>query len=235
MAATGCSAGRGTGVSEAPRVLLYALIAGLSPLAFLSTLAVLGSGRGRVNGGAFGTGFLLTQSTVLVVAVLVGSAATPDRERSHPDLMAILELTVGLALLALAWRLRVSRVQRTESRSKALLVKLRGLRPATAFAVGGLLGVGGVKRLTITLLAGATIAAAGLDPGEELGLGILYVLVATLLVWVPLGVSFIAGRRADAMNERAEAWLIANEQRATVLSTLIFGLLVSGDALARLA
>jgi hypothetical protein len=224
-------------VSETPRVLLYALVAGLSPLALLSTLAVLGSGRGRTNGSAFGVGFLLSQSAVLLIATLVGSAATPDPERSHQTLAAVLELAVGVALLALAWRARNPRVSQPtsgESRTKALLARLRGLKPATAFMVGALLGVGGVKRLTITLLTGATIAVAGLIPAEEAGLGVLYVLIAGLLVWLPVAVYLIAGKRADELTDRTETWLMANQQRATLLSMLVFGLLVSSDALVRL-
>jgi cytochrome c biogenesis protein CcdA len=225
-------------VSEtAPRILLYALVAGLSPLALLSTLAVLGSGRRRANGSAFGFAFLLAQSTVLLIAILVGSAATPDRERHHETLAAALELALGLALLALAWRARRPRVPQQpsgESRTKALLAKLRGLRPATAFSVGALLGVGGVKRLTITLFSGATIAVAALTRADEATLGILYVLIASLLVWLPVAVYLIAGKRADELTESTEAWLIANRLRATLLSTLVFGLLLTGDALARL-
>ena len=224
-------------MSETPRVILYALVAGLSPLALLSVLAVLGSGRGRANGSAFGLAFLLTQSTVLLIAVLVGSAATPDRDRSHETLAAALELALGLALLALAWRARSPRGSQApsgESRTKALLARLRGLRPTTAFSVGALLGVGGVKRLTITLLTGATIAVAALTRADEVALGILYVLIASLLVWVPVAVYLVAGRRADELTESAEAWLMANQQRATFLSTLVFGLFLSGDALVRL-
>ncbi len=220
-----------------PRILLYALVAGLSPLALLATLAVLGSGRGRANGSAFGVGFLISQSAVLLIAILVGSAATPNRERGHETFAALLELALGLALLAFAWRGRRPRAPRQrsgESRTKALLARLRGLRPATAFSVGALLGVGGVKRLTITLFAGATIAVAALIPAEEVGLGVLYVLVASLLVWLPVAVYLVAGKRADDLAESTEAWLAANQQRATFVSTLVFGLLLSGDALVRL-
>jgi Sap, sulfolipid-1-addressing protein len=224
-------------VSEAPRILVYALVAGLSPLALLSVLAVLGSGRGRVNGSAFAVAFLVTQSTVLLIAVLVGSAAAPDQERHHETAAAALELVLGLALLALAWnarRPRVSQLPSGESRTEALLARLRGLRPATALSVGALLGVGGVKRLTITLIAGATIAVAALTRAEELALGVVYVVVASVLVWLPVGVYLVAGERADELTERTEALLMANEQRATLLSTLVFGLLLTGDAIVRL-
>lgn len=223
-------------MSEAGRILLYALVAGLSPLALLSTLAVLGSGRGRANGFAFGSGFLLAQSTVLVVTVVaVGSAAAPNRDSSHEDLVAALVLVLGLGLLAVAWRHRRAPSEpAVESRTQKLLARLGGLRPVTAFLVGVLLGVGGVKRLTITLLAGATIAVAGLKPAEEVGLIILYVLIASLLVWLPVGVYLVAGRRADEWAARAQASLVENEQRATFISTLVFGVLLCGDAIVRL-
>ncbi|MGH3035940.1 MAG: GAP family protein [Gaiellaceae bacterium] len=224
-------------MSETPRILLYALVAGLSPLALLSTLAVLGSGRGRTNGSAFGLAFLLAQSTVLLIAILVGSASTPDRERAHQTLAASLELTLGAGLLVLAMRGRRPRSPRQgsgESRTSALLARLRGLRPATAVSFGALLGVGGVKRLTITLLAGATIAVAGLIPAEDAGLAVLYVLVAGLLVWVPVAVYLIAGSRADELAETTEAWLVTNQQQAMFVSTLVFGLFLVLDALVRL-
>jgi Sap, sulfolipid-1-addressing protein len=225
-------------VSEtAPRILLYALVAGLSPLALLSTLAVLGSGRGRANGSAFGLAFLVTQSTVLLIAVLVGSAATPNRDERHETLAGLLEFALGAALLALAWRARRSRPSREpsgESRTMGLIARLRGLRPSRALSVGALLGVGGLKRLTITLFTGATIAVAPLTPAEEVTLGIVYVLIASLLVWLPVAVYLIAGERADELTVSTETWLVENQQRATVLSTLVFGLLLSADALFRL-
>ena len=121
------------------------------------------------------------------------------------------------------------------SRTKAILARLGHLRPATAFSMGCLLGVGGVKRLTITLFAGATIAVAGLIPAEEAALGALYVVIASVLVWLPIGVYLIAGRRADAWTESTQAWLIANEQRITAVVTLVFGALLIGHALLRLA
>lgn len=220
-------------MDETTQILLYALVAGLSPLALLATLAALGSGRGRVNGFLFGIGFLLTQTTVLVLAIVLGSAATPNRERGHPTLAAALELVLGVALLFFASRLRLrSGPQDPEtSRTKALLARLGHLHPATAFSAGALLGVGGVKRLTITLFAGASIALAGLIPAEQAGLGALYVVIASVLVWVPVGIYLVAGLRADVWTERTVAWLIANEQRITAVSTAVFGLLLIGHAL----
>ena len=219
-------------------ILLYALVAGLSPLALLATLAALGTGRGRATGSAFAVGFLLTQSVVLFVAVILGSAATPDRERSHETLAAVLELVLGIALLAFAAHGRLSdrpAERARESRTAALLARLGNLRPATALSVGSLLGVGGVKRLTITLFAGATIAVASFNRAQETALGVAYVAIASLLVWLPVAVYLVSGRRADAWTEATRGWLIANEQRLTEVSTVFFGVLLIAHSLVLLA
>lgn len=100
--------------------------------------------------------------------------------------------------------------------------------------MGTLLGVGGAKRLTITIVAGATVGIGGLIPVEALALGLLYVAVASALVWVPVGVYLVAGGRADRWMARAGDRLTANERRLTFVSTLLFGFLLTSDALLRL-
>jgi threonine/homoserine/homoserine lactone efflux protein len=219
----------------ASRILLFAFVAAASPVALLATLAVLTSRRGRANGIAYVAGFLAGQSIAFLTALLIGSAATEDREGNN-ELAALLELAFGLLLLALAWpqRRRGSDVPGGSTRMKAMLDRLRGLRPGTAFTVGTLLGIGGVKRLSITVVAGATVGFAGLLPVEDLVLGVLYVLVAGVLVWVPVGVYLVAGARADRWMEAAEEWITANERRITFFSTVFFGFLLTSDALVRL-
>jgi threonine/homoserine/homoserine lactone efflux protein len=221
----------------ASRVLLFAVVAAASPVALLATLAVLTSRRGRANGAAFVSGFVVGQAVAFLAAVLVGSAATVDGPRGNEELAAGLELAFGLGLLALAWpeRRRAGRASSGgPSRTERLLARLKRLRPATAFSVGTLLGVGGVKRLSITIVAGATVGIAGLLPVEELLLGALYLLIAAVLVWLPVGVYLVAGDHADRWMSESEAWLLANERRLTFFSTLFFGFLLVSDALFRL-
>ena len=218
------------------RILLFGLLAGVSPIAIVSTLAVLTSRRGRTNGIVFATGFMLGQTAAFLAAYLVGSAATADREENE-QLAAALELAFGAALLVIAWPQR--RHRRVEaaggpSRTKALLGRLRGLRPGTAFTFGALLGVGGVKRLTVTIVAGATVGIASLAPAEEVALAVLYLLVGGVLVWLPVGVYVVAGARADEWMAAAEEWLTTNERRLGFFSTLVFGVLLTSDALYRL-
>lgn len=221
----------------ASRILLFAVVAAASPVALLATLGVLTSRRGRANGMAFVAGFVLGQAAAFLAAFLVGSAATTDRPGDRGELGAGLELAFGIGLLALAWPERQHRAPPAGARSSKtdrLLGRLRGLRPGTAFSVGALLGVGGAKRLTITIVAGATVGLAGLPPVQDAVLGALYVTIAAVLAWAPVAVYVVAGERADRWLEAAEAWLSANERRLTFFSTLFFGFLLTSDALFRL-
>ena len=217
------------------RVLVFALVAGLSPIAIVSTLAVLTSRRGRTNGLAFVTGFMLAQSAIFLAAFFVGSAATTDQE-GNEHLAAGLELAFGVALLAIAWPQRGNRKTGPDgggARTKALLERLRGLRPVTAFSFGAMLGVG-VKLLKLSIVAGGTVGVAGLLLVEEVALGLLYLLVAGLLVWIPVGVYVVAGAQADDWMAAAEDWLLAHERRLGFFSSVIFGLLLVSDGLFRL-
>jgi threonine/homoserine/homoserine lactone efflux protein len=218
------------------RILLFALVAGVSPIAIVSTLVVLTSRRGRANGLAFAGGFLVGQAAAFAAAYFVGSAATTNTE-GNERFAAVLELAFGIFLLALAWPQRrrpEARVVGGHSRTRALLDRLRGLRPETAFSAGTLVGVGGVKRLSITIVAGATVGIADLSPLEDLAAAVLYVGVAGLLVWLPVAVYALAGAQAEEWIAGAEHWLTANERRVMFLSTVLFGLLLTSDALVRL-
>lgn len=215
------------------RILLLALVAGASPIAIVATLAVLTSRRGRTNGIAYLTGFGLGQAIAFVIAYAVGSVASGHGDRRGAGLV---ELLLGAGLLAIAWRQRRPRAPAASSgpsRTDAVLRRLQGLRPGTAFAVGALLGFGGFKRLSITLVAGATVASADLPGVQSLALAVVYILVSGLLVWFPVVVYVIAGADADALMMSARRWVAANDQRLTLYSTTVFGVLLIGDALLR--
>jgi hypothetical protein len=224
-------------VSDVATVLLYALVAAASPLTFAAMLVVLRSGNGRVNGIAFAVGFLVGQSCTCLVAVGIGSLATPGHGHGHDTATAVLALALGALLLVVAWRLRgPSPEQQSQSppRASALLSRLARLRPLTALSIGTLLGIGGPKRLTITVLVATTISLGGFGLAEQLALVELYVVVASVLVWAPAVAYVIGGERAGDLMARAEAWLAAHQRPLAFGSMLVLGVLLVGEGLVRL-
>ncbi len=207
----------------------------MSPVTLLATLAVLSSGRGRVNGLVYLTGFLIGQAGAFLVAFFVGSTWVTGHEGGRLALDA-LELALGLLLLGAARATRrqpASGDTRGLARVSALLGKLRDLSPTTAFPAGAALGVG-TKRFVITVVAAAGLAASGLDGAEQTGLSILYVVLATVLVWLPVGLYLIAGSRADGLVEHSQGEIEANWRPISFWLSLVFGLAICADALAKI-
>jgi hypothetical protein len=219
-------------VSETGYVVLYGIVAAFSPTVLLATLVVLGSGRGRLNGLVFLIAFLLGQSLAYLVAFLIGSAITFG-DNVAGNVTAALEVVGGIALVAIAWQRREEPLEKVEStpRSQTLLARLSHVRPAVSFGVGMPLGVG-VKRLVITFLAAATVASADLGDGEDLALGLLYIAIASVVVWCPVLVYLILGSRSDSLVAASKEWITANERRLLVGSAFALGLFLILDGIA---
>ena len=215
--------------------MFYALVAAASPLALTSTLVVLRSGRGRLNGFIFAAAFLLGGGVVWLILLSLGAVTSLDEGDRHGA--AIFELAFGLLLLGAAWRVRRGFAPQRGAgggRTRALLARLERLTPAAAFPVGALLGIGGPKRLVIAIVAATTVSVAGLTTGEEIGLAVLYVLVAALLVWVPVAMYLVAGKRAAGRLVKAQEWLRSNQRAIAIYSLLVLGSVLVVEALVEL-
>jgi threonine/homoserine/homoserine lactone efflux protein len=219
-------------------VLLFALVAATSPLALASVLVVLTSGRGRLNGSAFAIGFVAGQAAFCALAVAIGSLSFPQRDQ-HPTLQGGLEIAVGASLLVAAVYLRrrlrsPHPLRPPNARAEAFRHRLSTLRPATALGTGTVLGVGGPKRLGITLVVVATITSAGLSRAREVALATTYVIVGTALVWVPVLLYVLFGRRASEWLTNAQHWISAHKDPLTFYPSVVLGLVLVGDGIVQI-
>jgi Sap, sulfolipid-1-addressing protein len=211
------------------QVLLYGLLAGLSPLAFTATLAVMSTGRLKALG--FGAGFVVAQALTCSVLVIIGVAATGSNRNGYPGLQATLEILLALALIGLALRIRRSpstaKKERSSARTQALLDRVGRLHFLTTVVAGFLLGIGGPKRLVLTALAATSIVTAGVGDAGEGVLVVGYVVVATALVWGPVILFEILGQRAVTLMQEGQDEVVRRQPQVTVYALLILaGLLV---------
>ena len=218
-------------LSAAAHLIPYAVLATLSPLGFAATITVMRTGRLKAIG--FALGVVLGQLLACAVLVAVGAIATPDRSQSHQTVEGLLE--IGLAIVLLSYASVVHRRPETarrpsNGRSKAALERLQRVHVVTASVVGLLFGIGGPKRLVLTALASASIAASGITGSNEAALIVWYGLLATLLVWLPVLSYLLLGDRAVATLDAAVEWLARHRRPATVYVLVVVGvaLLVNG-------
>ena len=220
------------------QVVLYGLLAGLSALAFAATLAVMPGGRLKTLG--FGIAFVGAQALTCAVFVTIGVAAAGSGTKSHSGVRAALALTLAAALIVLALRVRhtppntnrhPSPNKRSGARTQAVLERLGRLHFVTTFVAGLLLGLGGPKRLVVTSLAATTIAAAGVGNADETVLIVVYITLATALVWGPTVVFLLFGKQVIALMEGAEGEVARRQPHITVYGLLVLAALLILDAL----
>jgi flagellar biosynthesis protein FliQ len=224
-------------IHTAWRVFLYALVAATSPLALTSTLFVLRTGRPRINGLLYAGAFLFTQTLVLLLALALGVASVTHGDE-HQGLEVAVSLGFGGLLLFAAFYLRAHprahTVKTGPNRATAVLGRIKHVSPGQALGVGAALGIGGPKRITVTLLVAGAIAASGLPFGRSATVAIEYIVIGTVLVWLPVVLYVIAGKRAEEWIAAAQAWASAHEQTLTFYPALVVGLVLVVDGVIQL-
>jgi hypothetical protein len=224
-------------IHTAWRVFLYALVAATSPLALTSTLFVLRSGRPRINGLLYAGAFVFTQTLVLLLALALGVASVTHGDE-HQGLEYGFTMFFGVLLVVAAFYLRAHpHAHATKSgpnKATAVLGRIKHLSPGQALGVGAALGIGGPKRITVTLLVAGAIAASGLPFGRSATVAIEYIVIGTVLVWLPVVLYVIAGKRAEDWIAAAQAWASAREQTLTFYPALVVGLVLVVDGVLQL-
>lgn len=224
-------------VHTAWRVFLYGLVAATSPLALTTTLVVLRSGRGRINGILYAVSFLVASSLVLLAVVAVGVATSFTRD-GHPTFQAVLAVAFGVALLYAAWYVRhhpharhtaAPATPRRPNRLVEMTNRIQHLGPLQAIGVGVAFGIGGPKRFGITVLVAGTITAAGMGTGAGIVIGAGYIVVGTVLVWLPVAMYVVAGHLAEQWIAAAQQWVTERQDALTFWPSLVVGLVLVLD------
>lgn len=199
------------------QLLLYALLAAFSPLALAATMTAIQAGRRQALG--LSVGFVAGQLATCALFVILDFAAVGSSRRTYPGIRAPLALALAVVLVWLASRVRRGPPpagEDSKSRAHAMLGRLSRLGYLTTLAVGLLLGIGGPKRLVLTALAAALIATSGARNSAEAELVVVYVALATALVWAPVAFYVVRGEKAVALMKAAQETTARHQPAVTI-------------------
>lgn len=165
-------------------LLPLAVAVAISPIPIIAVVIILGTPRSRVNGPAFGLGWVggLTAVTTVVLVLTSGSGAD-DPGSSAATGTNWVQVALGVVLLVLAarqWRGRPGPGEQAEL--PGWMEKVDHFGPAASAGAGVVLSAANPKNLLLAVSAGAAVGQAGLSGAEDAVALAAFVMIGSLTV-----------------------------------------------------
>ncbi len=217
-------------------VLSFGLGVALSPLPIIAVVLMLATPKGRTNGPAFLTGWVLGIAVLGTIVLLIASGASASENGSPATWISIVKIILGILLWLLAvrqWRGRPRGGR--EPQLPAWMKKIDTFTPFKSAGMGALLSAVSPKNLLLVVGAAAAIAQTGANAvGQAVAL-IVFIVLATLGVGAPVAIYFLTGDRATRILDELHDWMVRENVTMIAVICLIIGAKLIGDAITTLA
>ena len=219
----------GSAISE---VLPFAIGVAISPVSIIAVILVLFSAKARVNGLVFTAGWVVGVALVSTVIYLLADAGDVGSGGSASDTSYWLKLVGGILLVLLAFRDWRKRSVKDEAVDQPKWMSaIDTLTPVKTGGLAFLLAVANPKNLALSLAAGASLAQAGASGGEAAVGLIVFVVVASVAIIVPVVAYLVGGERAADELEGWKTWLSMNNTAMMAVLFLVFGVVLFSQGL----
>lgn len=211
-------------------VLSEAVGVAISPIPIIAVVLLLSSARGRSTSLGFLIGWLVGLGVVGVVVLLLADPTGASTDQGPATWVGWLVLVLGVLAVLIGFRSWAGRPRGDEEPPMpkwmaAIDTFTFGRSAAIGFALAAL----NPKNLTLTLAAAAAIATAGLSGAEPYIVLLVFVLIGTLGLAIPIGIYFLGGDKATETLAELRHWLaIHNAAIMAVLMVVIGAKLVGG-------
>jgi threonine/homoserine/homoserine lactone efflux protein len=219
----------GRAISE---VLPFAIGVTISPVPVIAVILVLFSARARVNGLVFLLGWSAGVAIVSVVVYLIADAGDVGTDHDASDTSYWIKLVLGVVLVVLAvrdWRKRPAPGEAPAA--PKWMNAIDTLTPVKAGGLAVLLSGVNPKNLALSLAAGASLAQANVSSGQATTGLIVFVLIASASIAVPVVSYLVGGERAARMLDGWRTWLSAHTTAVMAVLFLVFGVVLFSQGL----
>jgi hypothetical protein len=217
-------------------VLPLALGIAASPISIIAVILMLFSARARPNGVAFLVGWVLALTVVGAIALVLAEAGRVGSDDSSSNVAALLKGLLGVLFLLLAvrqWRSRPAEGE--QAPMPKWMAAIDSFTTGRSLAVAALLAGVNPKNLALTVGAGLAIAQAGATGASAVVALIVFVVVASLSVAVPVVYYLAAGEGAKQTLDGWRSWLMANDSTVMTVLFVVLGFVLIGQAVSALS
>ncbi|MDR3685853.1 MAG: GAP family protein [Coriobacteriia bacterium] len=221
--------------TEIARVLPFALGVAASPVPIVGVLVILLGQRGRVGSVVFAAAWVLGNALAIGIAVVFAGHIRQPRAQLDLPYEGAIFLLLGIGLVAGAWLSRRGRkLSEKESRAPDWVKAVDSLSPAGGALVALSNAVTSPKNLALALGCGAAIRSMSPFFATDTTLALVYVVVASITVVVPVVVYFVMGEKAQAALAGWKAYVTARSASVMEVTVFVFGVALAVKGLINL-
>lgn len=218
-------------------ILTPAVGVALSPIPIVAVILMLFSAKAKTNGPAFVGGWIAGILVIEALVLIFADPANVSGENGNPSTTAsVIQLVLGILLLLLAvkqWRGRPKGDE--EPKMPKWMATIDKTTPIMAVGLGAFLSGINPKNLIFNLSAGTSIVSSNASTGGQIATVIIYALLATLSVGVPVIWYLAAPDSASKALEKARVWLVHNNAIVMAVLFLLIGVNIIGKGISGLA
>ena len=196
-------------------VVPLGLVVAASPFPIIPAILLLFTPRATATTLGFIAGWVIGIVAATTLFVLVATGI--EMREGPPTWASWARILLGLVLVVLGVRQWSQRHARSEI--PAWMESIDGLTPATALRLGLLLSAANPKIVLLAAAAGLAIGAAELGSTESAVAIVVFTVIASCTVVLPLVLNTVFGERILRPLTRVRDWL--QENNATVMSIVV--------------
>lgn len=207
----------------------------LSPIPIIAVVLMLTSEKARVNGPVFVLGWLVGLGIVGAIVLAVAGPGGASKSGSPAPWVSWVKIVLGVLLLLIAARQFRSRPRGDEEpHMPTWMTTIDKTTPIAAFGLAAALSGANPKNLLLAVGGAAAIAQTGIPGGQQALAYLVFAVIATLGVAIPVGIYFALGERSQKLLGGLKDWM--SEHNAVIMTVLclIIGVKLIGDAISGL-
>jgi hypothetical protein len=185
-----------------PNVVLMTLVIALEPIPILGGVLLLTAKRGRPKAVGFLLGWALALAIIGVAIVVAGGEITTSSGSTSSKASATVDIVLGLVLALVGFRTRAKARQGADAGTPGWMKRLDTMSPGAAFVLGAFL-----PPYLIAAAIGNEIVRDNLTTQERLVAVIMYVVVGSIGILVPILVTVFRPDTSEALLAKWREWL----------------------------
>ncbi len=208
----------------------------LSPIPIIAVVLMLTSRKARVNGPVFVLGWLIGLGIVGAIVLSIAGPAQASTSGSPAAWLSWVKIVLGVLLLLVAVRQFRGRPRGDEQpQMPKWMARIDETTPLAALGLAAVLSGANPKNLLLAVGGGAAIAQTGISGGQQAIAYLVFALIGTLGVGIPVLIYFALGKRSQRLLGEVKDWMSRHNAVIMTVLCLIIAAKLIGDAISSLA